>query len=161
VPVIPCMSTSNVTVLGLSSLSPKVMLAGHAKCPIFARVPSHINMTVTFASPACKSWWNLYSKLSSYCVVYRKYVGNGRGPFLIPAPTNFTEQVRVAVTLCTCIQKGPYSNPNRDLAYLECFVWVSVVVPGKFRARLLVRRPLFSNPSSIIIFIIIIIIYYA
>ena len=78
---------------------------------------------------------------------------------LIPGPTSFTEQVRVAVTLCTGIQKGLYSNPNRDLTYLECFVWVSLVAP-KFRARLLVGRPLFSNPYFIIIIIIIIIIIY-
>ena len=47
VPVIPRVSTSNVAVLGLSSPSPKFVLAGQAKCRIFARVPSHINMTVT------------------------------------------------------------------------------------------------------------------
>jgi hypothetical protein len=86
------------------------------------------------------------------CVGKRwEMAGSNSYPF--NGPTIFTEQVRVAVMLCTCIQKGSYSNLNHDLAYLECFVWVFLAAPGKFRARLLVQRPLLSNPSFIIIII--------
>jgi hypothetical protein len=50
-------------------------------------------------------------------------VGYG-GPVvaLIPGTTSLTEQVGVAVTLCSCAQEGRYSNFNRGVAYLEFFV---------------------------------------
>ena len=44
---------------------------------------------------------------------------------------------------CSCNALYWYSErtlfeSNRDLTYLECFVWVFLVAPGKFRARLVV-----------------------